>query len=91
MLYAFVLAVLVKLLIETESPRLCAGFFATVVLVGEVAVALAGRSAWYWPILAVPTAFCLSYAYFGLLNRIETASLPWWVVLLGGALVPFLL
>jgi len=89
--FALVLAVLVKLLIETEKPLLCAGFYAALVLVFQVAALLAGDPDWRGGVLAVLAAFVLSYAYFWALNRIETGSWPWWCVLLGGALTAFLL
>lgn len=86
MLYAVVLAVLVKLLIATESPRLCAGFFTAVVAIGQAVGVVAGASPWSEAILAVLAGFVLSYGYFWLLNRFEAGSLPWWMVLVGGPL-----
>ena len=91
MLYAFVLAALVKLLIETENPLLCAGIFAILALATETMSMLYGYSAWYEALLSLFVVCALAYGYFWLLNRIETASLPWWSVLLGGALVAFFL
>lgn len=91
MWFALILAILVKLLIETENPRLCAGFYATLVLVAETIALLTGYSTWYRALLTVLLALSLSYAYFWVLDRIETGSLPWWVVLLGGALAAFFL
>lgn len=89
--FALVLAVLVTLLIETEKPRLCAGLYTALVLVFQVASLLGGNPDWRGAVLAVLVAFALSYAYFWVLNRIETGSWSWWCVLLGGALAAFLL
>jgi uncharacterized membrane protein (DUF485 family) len=78
----FVLVGMIRLLIATDKPRLCAGIYGSVVTAGAL---LSGQS--------VPTAliggvlaFFLSGVYFWLLNRFDSGLL-WWVVLVCGFLI----
>ena len=86
-LKAALIAALVKLLVETENPLLCAGIYA----VGGFLLGLIFGSVFGVSIpallLAAVLAFVLAYVYFWLLNRIETLSFPWWTVLAVGLLI----
>ena len=73
MLLAIALAVLVKLLLETENPVLCAGFFTALALIFQLLALGLSSVALIDAVLGVASAFVLSFAYFWLLNRIETA------------------
>ena len=78
-----VLIGLIKLLIETEKPLLCAGIYAGLTLLlgaifGAPIIAL---------LISTAIAFGYSFGWFWLLVRVGEGTL-WWVVLIGGLLVP---
>ena len=91
MLFALTLAALVKLLIASESPRLCAGLYTAFVSAIVVLGILAGSTTIGEAALSVLLAFAISFSYFWVLNRLELMSGLWWIVLLGGAAAAFFL
>ena len=90
-LNALVAAILVKLLIETENPLLCAGFYTALVLIGQLMVAAVGQLTFFGFVGAMVLGFGLSYAYFWVLNKIEIGAPLWWIVLVAGPVVMFFL
>ena len=61
MLFALVLAILVKLLIETENPLLCAGIYTTLVLIFGLLGLGFGSASWIELFSGVLIAFLLSF------------------------------
>jgi hypothetical protein len=87
MVYAFVLAAFVKLLLVTESPRLCAGLYTGLAAVSAVIAVLEGGTSVFRALLTVALAGGVAYAYFWSLSRIERGTGTWWAVLLAGPLI----
>ena len=88
--YPFFVAALIKILMVTENPKICAGLATLTMLVFSGFNYLSGEVPFYKAFLPVLIVLPVSYAYFWMLNRFEMASGPWWFVLLVGALAPFL-
>lgn len=81
-LKAIFLASLVKLLIATNRPVLCAGIY---VSLGFVFGLLLGRPFAY-VLIGSAISFALALAYFWLLDRFEDSGL-FWVILVVGLLI----
>lgn len=90
-IYAIVIAVLIKLLLATENPLLCAGFAAGFAAVSAGLGVFSGHTTVFWALAAVLLTFLCSLAYFWVLDRMKTGSFEWWIVLLAGALAGFFL
>lgn len=88
---AIVLAALVKLLVETENPLLCALFYTALALIGALLALTTGTVSVFGIVLSLIAAFALSLAYFWILNRLEPVTPVWWVVLIGGPAVVYFL
>lgn len=73
---------MIRLLIATDKPRLCAGIYGSFVTTGTL---LSGQSL-PAALIAGGLAFFLSGVYFWLLNRFDSGLL-WWVVLILGFLI----
>lgn len=73
-LYFIILAALVRILLITEKPLLCAGMFAVIYLIFGFL--------WEIPPLAVAITFVLNFGYawlfFWLLNRFQGTGGLWW-------------
>jgi hypothetical protein len=78
-LKVFVVAGLLKLLIETNQPLLCSGLYGGVVFVVDTMV----FGFWIAVLLGL-LAFALATAYFWLLDRLEGAGALWWLVMIIG-------
>jgi len=79
----FFIAALVKLLLVTDRPMLCAGLYTTLVaLLGLFGLTL-GFGSILWFLLFIVVRFGLSLLYFSLLSRFEGTGL-WWVILIMG-------
>ena len=78
-LKVLILVGLVRLLVETRRPFLCAGIYALAAVVPPAftGAPLSGLA------VAAALTFVLAAVYFWLLNRLE-GGLLWWLVLLGG-------
>lgn len=87
MVYAFVLAAFIKLLLITESPWLCAGLYTGLAAIGAVIAVLEGGTSVFRALLTVALAGGVAYAYFWSLSRIERGTGTWWAVLLAGPLI----
>lgn len=74
------LACLVKILIETESPLLCASIYGGVHFLFRLSFTDFGLAVFLLPAVS----FGLSFLYFWLLNRLGVATAWWWVVLIAG-------
>ena len=77
----FVLVALIRLLLATDKPFLCAGLYAGLVflfglLTGPLAAVIAGA-----------ITFVFASIYFWLLSKFEGAGLLWWVILVCGLLL----
>jgi hypothetical protein len=87
MVYAFVLAAFVKLLLVTESPWLCAGLYAGLAAIGAVIAVLEGGTNVPAALLTLALVSGVACAYFWSLSRIERGTGTWWAVLLAGAVI----
>jgi len=87
MLYAFVLAAFVKLLLLTESPRFEAGLYTAVVAIGAVVAVAAGEVSVAAALLGLVLSGAFAFAYFWSLLRLKPGTGTWWGVLVGGALL----
>jgi hypothetical protein len=77
------LAALIRLLIATDKPFLCAGIYAGVALL----FGLVFGGAFLPALISAAIAFALASIYFWLLDWLDSASVWWWVVALGGILL----
>ena len=89
-LSAFLLAALVKLLIETESPRLCAGIYGAMLLVLSVFSWLTERASLSTAILSFLLGTLWGVLYFSVLNQFDFGTSQWWTFMLVGLFVPAL-
>lgn len=75
----FVIVALVLLLVESESPLLCAGIYGAMRFLPALVTGVP-----FAHVMAVTAvSFGLSYGFFWLLNRFEDSSV-FWVILIGG-------
>src|SRR5262249_4268121 len=85
---ALLLAGLVKVLIETENPQLCAGIYSALLLF----YLFVGYYLGQYGVLMAIGAFVLgagwALLYFRALNRLEFGTGTWWLFLIVGLLVP---
>jgi hypothetical protein len=77
-----VLVGLIRLLMATESPILCAALYAGV----AVLLSLAAERELPIVLTTGTIGFCLAFAYFWMLDRMEGSGL-YWVVLIVGLLI----
>ena len=79
-LNVFILAGLVKFLVESEQPFLCAGLYtASHVFLGL----MFGQSLWYVVIFGA-VILVVSTLYFWLLDKLEGSGAVWWLVFILG-------
>lgn len=79
MIQILMLVALVKLLLATQNPALCAGIYA---VVGMLFALLFGHS--FLPvIISGGIGFALAFIYFWLLNRFQDTGVFWVVLILG--------
>jgi hypothetical protein len=77
---ALLLGSLVKLLLEVEKPWLCASLYA----IGTFLVGLGvAHSLLKLAVFTVVTGL-LSWALFGIMNKVRELSLTWWLLLMFG-------
>ena len=76
---ALVLAALIKLLLATEKPVLCAGIYAVGVLLFMIGFGVPFGGQY----VRVPIAFGLAWLYFAGLNATEGTKLFWVILILG--------
>ena len=79
---ALVLAALIKLLMATEKPSLCAGIYAAGVLLLMIGFGVPFGGQY----VRVPLAFGLAWLYFAGLNATEGTYL-FWVILIVGLMI----
>jgi hypothetical protein len=82
----FILAAMIRLLIATDKPLLCAAIyagsaFALGALVGDDIMRVAMMAA---------LAFIAAFVYFWILDRLDSGSVIWWVVAVVGVPLVFL-
>jgi hypothetical protein len=80
------LAMMVRLLIATDKPWLCAGIYGAVTFIvgavfGDEIASIA---------LMAGLAFAAAFVYFWILNRLDESSVAWWVVAIIGVPLVFL-
>jgi len=76
----FILVGLVKLLLETEKPFLCAGIYTAIGFVFRLAASTPLDEA----LLATGISFALASLYFWLLHRLSGSGAVWWLILILG-------
>lgn len=76
----FILAGLVKFLIQTEQPFLCAGLYALFHLL----VGLALGAPFFWILLFSTIILAVAVLNFWLLDKLEGAGPIWWLVFILG-------
>lgn len=79
---AIILTGLIKLLLATEKPVLCAGIYA----IGVGLLMLGFGVPFGVTYLRVAAAFCLAWLYFAGLNATEGTKL-FWLILVGGLFI----
>ena len=87
---ALFLAGLVKVLIETENPQLCAGIYSTLLLFYLFVGYYLGQYGLLIAIVAFVLGSGWALVYFRALNRLEFGTGTWWLFLIGGLFVPSL-
>jgi len=84
MMKVILVVALVRLLIHTNKPAVCAGLYITLICILGLMLG--------WPfkffILRVGISFGLAFLYFWLLDKFEESALFWLILLLG---LPFVL
>ena len=75
-----VLAALIRLLIATDKPFLCSGIYAGVALLSGLAFGGSVLAV----LISAGIGFALVSLYFWILDRLDSASVMWWLVALGG-------
>jgi hypothetical protein len=83
MIKIIVLIALIKLLIATDKPLLCAGLYTFVGFAFGMLAVISGQAPFLAVLLITPIRFGLSSLYFWLLDRIGGGIL-WWIVLILG-------
>ena len=79
LLKALFIASLVKLLLKTNKPVLCAGIY---VVLGFILGLMFGRP-FIYVVIGSAVSFGLAFIYFWLLNRFEDSGLFWGILVLG--------
>jgi hypothetical protein len=82
----FLLAVIIRLLIATDKPLLCAGIYAAIafglgLVFGNELTSVALRAG---------LAFVAAFVYFWILDRLDSSSALWWIVAIVGVPLVFL-
>lgn len=77
----FILVALIKLLLSTDKPVLCAGIYAGLAFLFSLMTFPLGVA-----VLAGAIRFVLAFIYFWLLSKFEGSGL-WWLILIGGLLI----
>jgi len=80
------LAALVKLLLHSNSPSLCAGFYA----VGNLVVNHLTGHSFTTCLITAAVIFAVTFIYFWLLNHFEDNNLIWWPIAVVGAVLIFI-
>ncbi len=78
-----ILAALIKVLLTSNNPLLCAGIYTAVVFF----MGIISGSALMSLLIGCIIAFALSLLYYWLLDRFEDQGFIWWVILLGGIFI----
>ena len=75
-----ILAALIRLLIATDKPFLCAGIYAAVAFIFGL---LMGAN-FFVLLIASVISFALASLYFWLLNRVDVGTAVWWLIAIVG-------
>lgn len=79
----FMLIALIKILLATDKPFLCAGLYTGVIFV----LGLAFGNPIEVMLIAAVISFVLASVYFWLLSRFEDSGFVWWLILIAGLLL----
>jgi len=79
-----VLIALIKLLLASHSPKLCAGLYTITAVIINLSVNTSFDVVNFFIIAVI--AFIFSYIYFWLLDRFEGSGW-WWAILVGGIIL----
>lgn len=83
MIKIIIIASLIKLLIVTDKPLLCAGLYTCVVFALNSVSVMGGRSSFLVLFVTAVISFVLSTLYFFLLSRFSEGILFWVIAILG--------
>ena len=83
MIRIIVLAALIKLLIATDKPFLCAGIYTFVGFALGLLSTMGGESPFFALLIVTVLRFGLSSLYFWLLDRFDSGPI-WWIILILG-------
>ncbi len=84
---AIVLALLVKILLSTRSPGLCAGLYGAGYLMLVVPFKTAAGATAGTVALTLLVLIGAAYGFFKLLDQVESTPLLYWIVLVLGSIV----
>jgi hypothetical protein len=79
----FLLWGLIKLLIETRSPLLCAGIYTGVVIVFAMISSLSFSAL----LLVTALSFALAFVYFWILDKVYGYTIAFWLIGIAGAVI----
>jgi hypothetical protein len=82
----FLLWGLIKLLIETHSPLLCAGIYAGVVIIFAMVSSLSFGAL----LLGTAISFALAFVYFFILDKVYGYTIAFWLIGVAGAVIAIL-
>jgi len=83
MIKIIIIAALIKLLVVTDKPLLCAGLYTSVVFALSAVSMMGGRCSLLALLVATVISFVLSTLYFFLLSRFSEGILFWVIAIVG--------
>jgi hypothetical protein len=83
MIKIIIIAALIKLLIVTDKPLLCAALYTSVVFALNTVSVMGGRCSLFALLVATVISFVLSTLYFFLLSRFSEGILFWVIAIVG--------
>lgn len=83
MIVTMILIGLVKLLLVTNKPFVCAGIYTFTVLLFMLLLGCGFETIFFRSVIA----FTISSIYFWLLKRLQDFGATWWMVAIGGVII----
>ena len=85
MIHILILALLIKLLLVTESPIICSTIYTTLTFLIGIFMVYDGQIPFVALLIATAIRFGLSTLYFWMLNKVD--GILWWVIMILGILI----